>query len=50
MTLGFRVSPESRDLLDHLVDLLSEHLGTRVSRAQAFNVAVKEAVERREQS
>lgn len=48
VTLGLRVTPGDRDLLDHLVELISEQLGTRVSRVQAFNVAVKEAVRRRE--
>lgn len=48
VTLGLRVTPENRDLLDRLVELISEQLGTRVSRVQAFNIAVKEAVRRRE--
>lgn len=48
VTLGLRITPESRDRLDHLVDLLSEQLGDRVSRVQAFNVAVREAIKRRE--
>lgn len=47
LTLSVRVKPEERDRLDELAKILGRQLGTEVTRAQAFNVAVKEALEKR---
>lgn len=47
LTLSVRIKPEERDRFDELTELLGKQLGTAVSRAQAFNVAIKEAIERR---
>ena len=47
LTLSVRIKPCEKDRLDELRGLLGNQLGTEVSRAQAFNVAVKEAIEKR---
>lgn len=47
LTLSVRVKPEERDRLDELAKILGVQLGTEVTRVQAFNVAVKEALDRR---
>lgn len=48
LTVSLRVKPEEKDRLDQLANILGVQLGTEVTRAQAFNVATKEALERRE--
>lgn len=47
LTLSVRIKPEERERLDELAKILGEQLGAEVTRAQAFNVAVKEAIEKR---
>ena len=47
LTLSVRIKPCEKDRLDELRGLLGNQLGTEVSRSQAFNVAVKEAIEKR---
>lgn len=45
---SMRITLDSRDRLDRLAAILSEKLGDQVTRVQAFNVAIKEALERRQ--
>lgn len=47
VTLSIRIKPEEKDRLDELAKILGERLGTEITRSQAFNVAVKEALEKR---
>lgn len=47
VTLSIRVKPEDKARLDELAEILGKQLGTEVTRVQAFNVAVKEAIEKR---
>lgn len=47
VVLSLRLKPESRNRLDDLVVILGNQFWTTVSRVQAFNVAVQEALERR---
>lgn len=47
LTLSIRVKPEARDRLDELSKVLGQQLGMEVTRAQAFTVAMKEALEKR---
>lgn len=47
LTMSLRVKPDEKNRLDELAKILGKQLGTEVTRVQAFNVAVKEAIERR---
>lgn len=48
VTVGIRASSETREQLGRLVDTMSDTLGTRVTISQAFAVAVKEALAKRQ--
>lgn len=46
-TLGLRTTPEVKDLLVELAELISVEVGTKITQSQALEVAIKEAVVRR---
>ena len=47
VTVSVRVKSSEKDRLAELAKLLGRQLGTEVTMAQAFSVAVKEAIEKR---
>lgn len=47
VTVSVRVKAGEKDRLAELAGLLGRQLGTEVTMAQAFSVAVKEAIEKR---
>lgn len=49
-TLSIRVKPEDKERLDGLAHALGGELGIEMTRPQAFGVAIREALERRQRS
>lgn len=47
VNLGLRTTPEVKQMLVELTEILSESLGTRMSQSQAIEVAIKETYNRR---
>lgn len=47
VNLGLRTTPEVKQMLVELTEMLSESLGTRMSQSQAIEVAIKETYNRR---